>query len=70
MAKSVKSIEASFEELDVIIEQLENPETNLDDSFQLYHKGIQLLKVCNDSIDKIEKKIIVLNENGEKNELL
>ncbi len=69
MAKAVKSIETSFEELDVIIEQLENPDTNLEDSFQLYHKGIQLLKACNDSIDKVEKKIIVLNENGESDEL-
>lgn len=68
MAKTVKSIEASFEELDGIIEALENPETNLDDSFQLYNKGIQLLKACNDSIDKVEKKIIILNENGESDE--
>lgn len=69
MAKQVKTLETSFEELNNIITQLEKNEISLEDSFQLYNNGIKLIKYCNDSIDKVEKKIIVLNENGEDNEL-
>lgn len=69
MAKKEKTLEESFEELEEIISHLEDPDTSLDDSFKLYNKGVGLLKACNDSIDKIEKKIILLNENGESDEL-
>ncbi|WP_310604032.1 exodeoxyribonuclease VII small subunit [Anaerosporobacter sp.] len=65
MAKANKTLEASFEELEQIIEKLENPEVSLDDSFKLYNTGMKLLKSCNDSIDKVEKKILVLGEEGE-----
>lgn len=69
MAKATKTLEASFEELEQIIGQLENPEVSLDDSFKLYNTGMKLLKSCNDSIDKVEKKILVLSEEGEPDEL-
>ncbi len=69
MAKATKTLEASFEELEQIIGQLENPEVSLDDSFKLYNAGMKLLKSCNDSIDKVEKKILVLSEEGEPDEL-
>lgn len=65
MAKSEKTIENSFKELDEIMIDLENGDTSLEDSFLLYQKGIKLLKTCNDSIDKVEKKIMILNEDGE-----
>lgn len=68
MAKQTKTLEASFGELNTIIEKLEDDEITLDESFKLYNEGIKLLKYCNASIDKVEKKIIVLNENGEENE--
>lgn len=69
MAKAEKPLETSFEELEDIISKLESSEITLEDSFKLYNQGMKLLKSCNDSIDKVEKKIIVLNENGETNEL-
>lgn len=69
MAKQTKTLENSFEELDQIIKRLEADDISLDDSFKLYNEGVKLLKHCNDSIDSVEKKIIILNENGESNEL-
>ena len=68
MAKTAKTLEASFEKLEQIIGQLENPEVSLDDSFKLYNAGMKLLKSCNDSIDKVEKKILVLSEEGDQTE--
>jgi exodeoxyribonuclease VII small subunit len=62
MAKETKKLEVSFEELNNIIVELESEELSLEESFKLYNDGMKLLKVCNDSIDKVEKKIIILNE--------
>ena len=63
-----QSLETVFEQLDEIVEQLEAEEVSLEDSFGLYHKGMDLLKVCNEKIDTIEKKMMMLDENGEEHE--
>ena len=62
-------LEESFERLDQIMAGLERPEVSLEDSFVLYQEGMKLLKLCNDSIDKVEKELIILGENGEPDEL-
>ena len=64
-----KSLEEVFVELDEVVGQLEESTISLEDSFSLYHKGMELLKVCNDKIDKVEKKMLILDENGEQHEL-
>lgn len=63
-----QTLETIFEQLDKIVEQLEGEEVSLEESFSLYHKGMDLLKVCNDKIDTIEKKMMVLDQNGEQHE--
>lgn len=50
--------------LDDITRTLEDEEITLEDSFQAYKKGMDLLKICNDKIDKVEKKVMMLNEEG------
>lgn len=60
MAKS-KSLETAFQELDELIQQMEQKETSLEDSFKLYTSGMKLIKYCNDSLDKVEKKLIELS---------
>ena len=64
-----KSLEEVFEHLDDIIKNLEVTTVSLEDSFQLYHKGMELLKICNDKIDTVEKKMLILDEDGEQHEL-
>lgn len=68
MAEEKLSLEESFTQMEKIIESLEDPEISLEDAFQQYEKGMILLKKCNQEIDKVEKKIQVLNENGEADE--
>ncbi len=65
---SEQSLETVFEQLDKVVEGLETEDVSLEDSFSLYHKGMDLLKVCNEKIDTIEKKMMVLDENGEEHE--
>ena len=65
---SEQSLETVCEQLDEIVGQLEAENVSLEDSFALYHKGMDLLKVCNEKIDTIEKKMMILDENGEQHE--
>lgn len=68
MGKKVKSIEEAFEALDLIVEQLESGEASLEEAFLNYQKGMELLKECSSRIDTVEKKMLLLNENGELSE--
>ena len=62
MAKTKFSIEKAFEELDEILERLDDPKLSLSDSMEYYKKGVKLLEKCNQTLDKTEKEIIVLQE--------
>ena len=63
-----RTLEAVFQELDEVVKKLEGEGVSLEESFQLYHKGMDLLKVCNEKIDTVEKKMMILDENGEQHE--
>lgn len=62
------TLEKAFEELEVIIEKMNAKEVSLDDSFALYTEGTRLLKYCNEQLDAVEKKMLVLSEEGELHE--
>lgn len=61
MAKS-KTLETAFAELEDLIQQMENKEISLEESFKLYTAGMKLIKYCNDSLDKVEKKLIEVSD--------
>ncbi|MCI9490018.1 MAG: exodeoxyribonuclease VII small subunit [Dorea sp.] len=63
-----QTLEELFEGLESVIGTMEQPEVSLEESFQLYHRGMELLKSCNDRLDKIEKKMLVLDDEGEMHE--
>ena len=63
-----QSLETVFEELDQLITKLETEENSLEESFQMYHQGMDLLKACNEKIDAVEKKMMILDEDGEEHE--
>ncbi|MCD7868130.1 MAG: exodeoxyribonuclease VII small subunit [Clostridiales bacterium] len=59
-----ESLEESFARLDVLAERLEDPQTSLEESFRLYRQGMELLKLCSEKLDTVEKKMLQLNEDG------
>lgn len=59
------TLEERFDNIEQILEQMESGAVSLDDSFELYKKGLAEIKAANDSLDRIEKAMLVLNENGE-----
>lgn len=62
------TIDQTFEALDQLAGQLENPNVSLEEAFCVYQKGMELLKACSQKIDTVEKKMLQLNENGELSE--
>lgn len=58
------SLEEAFAQLEEVIAHLETEEITLEQSFQEYNKGMQLLQYCNATIDQVEKKVLQINEDG------
>lgn len=63
--KKKENLEEMFKDLEELIGKMENEEITLEQTFDLYNNGMELLKKCNLSIDEVEKKVLVLDENGE-----
>ena len=59
-----RTLEEEFQELEQVLEAMEQ-EVTLEESLRLYHRGIDLLKACSDKIDRVEKQIQILDEEGE-----
>ncbi len=67
MAKEL-TLEQMFEKLEESIEKLEQEDISLEDSFKIYREGMKLIQTCNEKIDKVEKEVLKLSENGELDE--
>ena len=46
-----KTLEELFAQLEDAIRKMEKEDISLEDSFNLYHKGMDMLKLCNEKID-------------------
>ena len=67
--KKTQTFETQLVELEEIVEQLESGELNLDDSLKKFEEGVKLFKSCKEKLSKAEKKIAVLNESLNEEEL-
>lgn len=59
------TLEESFQKLDEILEALESKDITLEESFRVYQQGMELVKQCNQKIDRVEKKMQIINGEGE-----
>ncbi len=59
------TLEEAFGRLDELVERLEDRDVSLEESFQIYKEGMDLLKCCNEKIDTVEKKMQQINADGE-----
>lgn len=67
--KETVSLEDNFARLEETIEKLESEDTSLEEAFALYTGGMEILKSCNEQIDRVEKKVLKLTEDGTLEEL-
>lgn len=67
--KEEMTLEEMLYSLDEHIQELESGDISLEQSFQVYEKGMRLLKECNEKIDLVEKKVLELNADGSLQEM-
>lgn len=63
--KKEYSLEENFARLDETLELLEKEDLPLEDAFKAYSVGMEIIKLCNDQIDRVEKKVLKLSDTGE-----
>ena len=59
------TLEEAFARLGELLGRMQDRDLPLEESFALYQEGMNLVKYCNDSIDRVEKKVIAISGAGE-----
>ena len=65
MDSTIKDFEAAISELETIVKKLEEGELPLEQSLELYERGMKLSRFCHSRLEEAERRIEVLNERGE-----
>ena len=63
------SIEESFAKLQEILEKMEAEDVTLEQSFACYEECMKLVRSCNEKIEQVEHKVMLLNEEGSLDEV-
>lgn len=58
------NFESALEQIEGIIENLEDGTANLQSSVDLYKKGSELIKYCQDKLTMVEQQIKILNQDS------
>ncbi len=59
--------EKSIKELEQIANSLENEQISIDQSIELFEKGVRLSRECSEYIENAKQKIITLTQLEEEN---
>lgn len=62
------TLEEAFSQIEEILAAMEKPDISLSASFEAYERGIALLKLCNEKIDRVEKQMIILHTGAPETE--
>ena len=62
---TIKDFEAALTELDSIVKKLEEGDIPLEQSLQLFERGVQLSRFCHARLEEAERRIEILNERGQ-----
>ncbi|MBR3515716.1 MAG: exodeoxyribonuclease VII small subunit [Lachnospiraceae bacterium] len=63
-----RSLEENFAFLEETLQKLESNDIPLETAFGLYEEGMRALKECNEQIDRVEKKVLLLQSDGSTGE--
>ena len=62
---SIKDFEAAIGELEAVVKKLEDGDLPLEQSLELYERGVQLSRFCHARLEEAERRIEILTERGE-----
>ncbi len=59
------TVEEAFRQIRELLGRMEEETVTLEQTFDDYEKGMQLLRYAGNRIDKVEKKVQKMNEDGQ-----
>jgi exodeoxyribonuclease VII small subunit len=65
MDPTIKDFEAAIAELESIVKKLEEGDLPLEQSLELYERGVHLSRFCHARLEEAERRIEILTERGE-----
>jgi len=69
-ASKKEKFEDTLNSLESIVEDLESKDLDLEQSLEMFEKGVMLYKDCKKQLEKVEKKISKLSETLKEEELI
>ena len=66
MENNIKDFESAIGELETIVKTLEAGDLSLEQSLQLFERGVQLSRFCHTRLEDAERRIEILNQSGER----
>ena len=61
-------LEEALDRIDALLNQMGVKDVSLEETFRLYQEGMRLLKNCREQIDRVEKQMIQIDEEGQIHE--
>jgi exodeoxyribonuclease VII small subunit len=65
MDVNIKDFEAAIAELELIVKKLEDGDLTLEQSLELYERGVRLSRYCHGRLEEAEHRIEILGERGD-----
>jgi len=65
MDDHIEDFEAAIAELEAIVKKLEDGDLTLEQSLELYERGVRLSRYCHGRLEEAERRIEVLGERGD-----
>ena len=65
--KKTFNFEESLQELEGIVEKMESGDLSLEESLEVFERGVKLTRLCQKTLEEAEQKVkILMTENGEE----
>ena len=64
MENNIKDFESAIGELETIVKTLEAGDLSLEQSLQLFERGVQLSRFCHTRLEDAERRIEILSQSG------
>jgi exodeoxyribonuclease VII small subunit len=62
---TIQDFESAIAELEAIVKRLEGGELPLEQSLELFERGVQLSRFCHSKLEEAERRVELLTERGE-----
>ena len=66
--QNTATLEENFEKIEALLEGLERNDISIEEAFLKYREGVELLRLCDEQIDRVDKMVLKLSSNGDTEE--